>query len=809
MPDASHPPSEKPRLAIVAPYPPIKSGVADYVAQQAKLLADFYQLILVQTDADADCRVADFPGDVIDAAAFVEAPQLHRRVLYHIGNSPTHLAAMKLLAVVPGIVILHDFFLSDVQQYEHITLNGNLHPSFAQLIYSHGFAPLVQTAKAGLKPKLTDYPCNLSLIDQAHKVMVHSDYVLRQAKDWYGDRIGRNVEKIGFAKEIPQTQDRAASKQALGFAAQTFLVATFGFVTPAKCLETLIHAWVTSSLSTDPDACLLVVGEFLDARYQRRIARLLALRPCANIRCLGYADAVTYQQMLNAVDLAVQLRTQSRGETSAALLDCMAHGVPVIANNHGFVEDLPEQALWKTAAQPQAVELAAVLEHLHAAQPARDRLRQAAQAYLKQSHDPAHVIEQLVARIEGATAQPATTPDRPARHNRQLLVDITAVARFDLRTGIQRVVRAVLNELIIDPPPGFRVMPIYLDHDGVYRFANQFMLQSLGLGPEGLQDDAVAVHSGDVYLGIDLHTTNTVRHAAIYESWRQRGVTVVNVLYDLLPVRSPQWFPAMVEPDFTEWARHIALNSDGVLAISKTVADDFALWIKEQSLDRQRSAPLNIGWFHLGSDVEASVPSRGLPDNAAETLTAMAAAPTFLMVGTLEPRKGHAQTLAAFEQLWAKGCEYNLVIVGKEGWHVEEVAAKIRQHPLLGQRLFWLAGISDEYLEKIYPQCTALIAASEGEGFGLPLIEAARHHIPVIARDIPVFREVGGEGAYYFKADRPDQLAASLQAWIALQENARPDVEKIRCLSWQDSTKQVLQFLNLECQEGAGSQATQ
>lgn len=797
MPDSSHPPAEKPRLAIVAPYPPIKSGVADYVAQQAKLLADFYQLILVQTDAAEDCRVVDFPGEVIDAAAFVKAPQLHQRVLYHIGNSPTHLAAMKLLAVVPGIVILHDFFLSDVQQYEHLALDGNQYPSFAQLIYSHGFAPLVQTASAGLKPKLTDYPCNLSLIEQAHKVLVHSDYVLRQAKGWYGDRIARKVEKIGFAKDILQTQDRAASKQALGFAAQTFLVATFGFVTPAKCLETLIHAWVTSSLSTNPDACLLVVGEFLDARYQRRIARLLALRPCANIRCLGYADAATYQQMLNAVDLAVQLRTHSRGETSAALLDCMAHGVPVIANNHGFVEDLPEQALWKTAAQPQAAELAAVLEHLHAAQPALDRLRQAALAYLKESHDPAHIIGQLVTKIEDATAQATTTSDRPTRLNQQLLVDITAVARFDLRTGIQRVVRAVLNELIIDPPPGYRVMPVYLDHDGAYRFANQFMLQSLGLEPEGLQDNAVAVHSGDIYLGIDLHTTNTVRHADIYASWRQRGVKVVNVLYDLLPVHSPQWFPAMVEPDFTEWARHIALNSDGVLAISKTVADDFARWIKEQSLDRQRSAPLNIGWFHLGSDVEASVPSRGLPDNAAETLAAMAAAPTFLMVGTLEPRKGHAQTLAAFEQLWAKGCEYNLVIVGKEGWHVEELAAQIRQHPLLGQRLFWLAGISDEYLEKIYPQCTALIAASEGEGFGLPLIEAARHRIPVIARDIPVFREVGGEGAYYFAADTPDKLATAIQDWLAHAPENRPNPLQIKCQTWKESVLQVRQFIQV------------
>ena len=56
--------------------------------------------------------------------------------------------------------------------------------------------------------------------------------------------------------------------------------------------------------------------------------------------------------------------------------------------------------------------------------------------------------------------------------------------------------------------------------------------------------------------------------------------------------------------------------------------------------------------------------------------------------------------------------------------------------------MLWLEGISDEYLDKVYAASTCLIAASEGEGFGLPLIEAAQHKLPIIARDIPVFREV-------------------------------------------------------------------
>jgi glycosyltransferase involved in cell wall biosynthesis len=59
------------------------------------------------------------------------------------------------------------------------------------------------------------------------------------------------------------------------------------------------------------------------------------------------------------------------------------------------------------------------------------------------------------------------------------------------------------------------------------------------------------------------------------------------------------------------------------------------------------------------------------------------------MVGTVEPRKGYAQTIDAFELLWSKGEEVNLVIVGKAGWHVEELVERLRDHPLRGKRLFW------------------------------------------------------------------------------------------------------------------------
>lgn len=815
----------RPSLAIIAPFPPTKSGIADYVAVQAEALQKKYELLLVVECNNEVARYPHFPGSVIAAEDFVKQPAWHRRVLFHLGNSPNHLWALELLKNVTGIVILHDFFLTDVLQYQIMQTGLNANAIYRAFIRAHGLAPLLKESPPGKSFSPNDYPCNLSVIEQARCVLVHSEYVMRLARQYYGDRVNDRIRQIPFARTVDPQGDRATAKATLGFKADDFLVMTFGFATSAKSLETIINAWVISDLHKNGKAHLIIVGEFLDMRYQERIDRLLMLNNCTNLHKMGFQDAVSYRYCLNACDLAVQLRTRSRGETSAALLDCLANGIPAIANHHGFVEDLPDSVLWKTSETPDALELAAALDALHQHSEWRQTIGVQAKQFVQQSYDPQIALAALESNIEAfvKAGQSETMPqifedivntpldqltlaarlrmaqaivaNQPPPLFNQLLIDITAIARFDLKTGIQRVVRALLRKLVASPPSGYRAMPVYLGHDGVYHYAHHFVWQAFNIPAEPLDDDVIRVYPGDIYLALDLHTTSTVHNAAIYQSWRQQGVRIVSVLYDLLPVRHPAWFPPGAAADFEAWARHIALNSDAVLAISRTVASDFGSWINEQKLSQSDCTAIDIGWFHLGSDIEASTPTSGLPEDAAELLDRLGQGMSFLMVGTIEPRKGHAQTLAAFEQLWAEGCHHNLVIVGKQGWHVEDLITKIRMHPELGRHLFWLEGISDEYLDKVYAACTALIAASEGEGFGLPLIEAARHQRPVIARDIPVFREVGGDGASYFHADNPTQLADFLAAWTQKQLPMPESPISIRCMSWEESADQLKDFL--------------
>ena len=382
----------------------------------------------------------------------------------------------------------------------------------------------------------------------------------------------------------------------------------------------------------------------------------------------------------------------------------------------------------------------------------------------------------------------AALVDQNYRH-RQLLVDISELVQRDAKSGIQRVVRSILKEWMINPPAGYRIEPVYATTGQRYRYAQNFTRRFLNMPDNTLPDELIDFAPGDIFFCLDLQPQVQVEQRAFYQSLRRHGVQVQFLVYDLLPVLMPQYFPDGAGAAFGQWLGVVA-ESDGAFCISKAVADDLSNWVQQNCPVRQRF--FTIDWFHLGADVYNSLPSKGLPADAEVLLGQLRDRPSFLMVGTLEPRKGHTQVLNAFEELWSSGIDANLVIVGKHGWMVNHFDACLRTHKELNNRLFWLEGISDEYLEKVYAVSTCLIAASYGEGFGLPLIEAAQHNLPILARDIPVFREVASKYAYYFDAQSPDALGQAIKEWINLyKSNGHPKSEEMPWLSWRESACQL------------------
>ncbi|HET6805049.1 MAG TPA: glycosyltransferase family 1 protein [Frateuria sp.] len=383
----------------------------------------------------------------------------------------------------------------------------------------------------------------------------------------------------------------------------------------------------------------------------------------------------------------------------------------------------------------------------------------------------------------------------PVPGSRQWFIDISNLAVHDAGTGIQRVVRHVLDELMKAPPEGVRVEPVRMGDDGVLRYARGYCQRRYFPSASVPPDEPVAFDPGDVFLGLDLAAHLIPQNIGTFRHMRDRGVKLLFVVYDLLPLIRPECFDRVNVPLFRAWYAAIAQVADGVICISRSVADEFENWLHQEH--PKRRAPVNLGWFHLGADL-APQPEMG-GRLASGELGDLGQNPTLLMVGTVEPRKGHAQVLDAFEHLWRDGVEANLLVIGKPGWLVEDLLERMREHPERGRRLFWFEQAGDGLLLAAYRRADALLMASEGEGFGLPLIEAAHHGLPLIARDLPVFREIAGDHAFYFSGFSGEALAQRLHEWLGLAAcGTTPSSSGMRWKTWAEATADLVQVIQNE-----------
>ncbi len=838
-PASQKPSDNRPRLAYISPLPPEHSGIAEYSAGLLPYLAAHYQIDVVISQPAISAPWVQANCCILSCEEFLEKAHTYQRVIYHFGNSTFHQHMFKLLEHVPGIVVLHDFYLGDIHNFLD-TYSISPH-SFTRALYlSHGYGAMAERFRAQqLIDVVRKYPANLALLRQAQAVIVHSQHACDLAEQWYNSGVSREWAVIPHF-HLPSTEPlRDQARSALGINPQDFIISCFGLMGATKQNHRMLSAWLHSRLARDANCVLLFVGEEQIGEYGESIRHTIRSSGLEKrIRITGWTDATTFKNYLAASDVAVQLRTTSRGETSGAVLDCMAQALPTIVNAHGTFAELPSDAVWMLPDAFTDGQLIQAIETLWLDGGRRARLGQRALEVITRHYAPEACAKQYVMAIERTQARAAYGMDaligRIVHHHcfsdeqamelaqmlartlcqrngaNQLLVDVSATCRNDLKTGIQRVVRALVWELIKSPPPGYRIEPVFISDVGGqwhYRYAREWTAYALDIPCScWMADESVEYAPGDILLVADFTSALAVEaeKGGLFERFKQDGIKVHFFVYDLLPILRPEFFPPG-QFGFTEWLNTVSRVADGAMCISRSVADDLGAWMRGANPMRLES--MHIDWFHLGANIENSIPTSGIPKQAEKVFSRMNSASSFLMVGTVEPRKGYLQTLKAFSKLWLEGFDINLVVVGKEGWQglpedmrrtIPEIITQMRNHPELGKRFLWLEGISDEYLEKIYAASDCLIFASEGEGFGLPLIEAAQHKLPIIARDIPIFREIAGEHAYYFSGLAPTDLSDALVAWLDIhQRNQSPTSHSMPWLTWEKSVEMLVKKLGL------------
>lgn len=369
---------------------------------------------------------------------------------------------------------------------------------------------------------------------------------------------------------------------------------------------------------------------------------------------------------------------------------------------------------------------------------------------------------------------------------KRLFIDITSLHEYDHKTGIQRVVRSILSELE-SSNNNYEVCPVYQKQ---YLYKSEFRTVSF-------PNNIISPQANDIFLGLDLNYKIIYAQRQI-KQWKNRGVIISFIVYDIIPISHPEWWGKSTRYSFAQWLAFILTISNHVISISKSVQDQVERFY-ENEINNHKSVLPEFSFFHLGANIEKSQPTCGLPENYEQNIEKIRSNISFLMVGTIEPRKGHQQVLEAFEKLWEDGQQYNLVVIGKKGWLVDNLIDRLDKHERSNQQLFWLEDVSDEYLQKIYEVCSCLIAASFDEGFGLPLIEAAQYNLPIIARQIPIFQEVAGNNAYYFDSNfSSNELAECINNWVDLYYNGnQPKSYNIVYYSWKQSKEELMNRLGI------------
>lgn len=380
----------------------------------------------------------------------------------------------------------------------------------------------------------------------------------------------------------------------------------------------------------------------------------------------------------------------------------------------------------------------------------------------------------------------------PNRTNRQLLIDVSEISKSDAGTGIQRVVRNLYQQLLADPPAGYQIRPIAATRKRFYGYLPSDFLQQPNL--TNIPFRPVQVSEGDLFFGLDLSAHLLPHHMPKLVEWRKRGLRMSFIIYDLLPVLQPDWFNSKATKNFHRWLRAMAILADSAIAISRTVQTDFSSWMQRAynlNADDLRCSTIRLG-AELNTPLSPALNTRSdcyLPAN-------LAAQKFVLVVGTIEPRKGHECLLNAFETLWENAEKTHLVIAGKQGWKVEALIRRLQTHPQIGKQLHWLNTPCDDVLHALYQHCKGVIVASKGEGFGLPLIEAAYFNKPVLARDISVFREIAEDNVSYFSNMEPDGLDTVLPAWLDQLDASNDVFRPATLLTWRKSYEELMKVLS-------------
>ncbi len=545
------------RLAYISPLPPERSGISDYSAELLPALAQYYDIDVVVAQNDVSDEWIKSHCPIRSVEWFVQNSACFDCVLYHFGNSHFHQHMFGLLKSIPGVVVLHDFYLSGI--YRYIDVFGYAPNSFIEQLYqSHGYAGLLH---GNTKEAVWKYPCSLDVIENSVGTIVHSENSIRLAKKWYGNKT-EDFAVIPLLRVAAVKENALEIRKEMGFSDGDFIVCSFGLLGATKLNHRLLTAWLGSALARSNHCYLVFVGENHEGEYCNELLSLIKHNSNGKrVKITGWLEQKVFRDYLTIADLGVQLRTLSRGETSAAILDCMNYGLASIVNSNGSMADLPHDAVWKLSDEFNDQTLIEALETLWQNHEKRFQMGEYAKSVIKDKHNPSYCAEQYQIAIENFYKKNppvvknlldtiAKTPNKP-KHDEDLMViansiamtfpqkhiqktlfvDVSELVQCDVTTDIQRDVCNIVKEWLLHPPAGYRVEPIFEIDSDCYLYARKFTIALLGIAGTVLNDEPVDYVAGDIFIRIDLQNGMIIAHDGFDQKKCNQGLVAKFDIY--------------------------------------------------------------------------------------------------------------------------------------------------------------------------------------------------------------------------------------------------------------------------------------
>lgn len=393
---------------------------------------------------------------------------------------------------------------------------------------------------------------------------------------------------------------------------------------------------------------------------------------------------------------------------------------------------------------------------------------------------------------------------RPNGVKQKFLVDCTYIYSTNVNTGIQRVVRNILYhiEKYVEAN-NMELMSVALvngtfikidkkqieEYRPLTRSANIFqrVQRKISLSRASF-NQLEKLYEDDILLMLDSSWYLNIWQSVAYA--KEKGVSVIGVTYDLIPISHPQFCDDTLGKVFDDWYNLSMHYFDGYLSISKTVMDTLKLYLEEQGADMYR---YRFDYFTLGSDFEKVSSDKIVPRDNIRAIYKKNKS-VYLTVSTIEPRKNHQFLFDTFKKLWADGVDVSWVVVGRAGWKVKSLLKEMKSHEMYEKKMWILHDVDDEGLRYCYQRSKALLFPSIVEGYGLPIIESLNYSLPVLASDTPIHREVGKENIDYFSIEDCNQLVDILRE-IEDEKRELKHIEKesIVVPTWDESAKEVFE----------------